>query len=110
MAATVGYEDPNNLSHVSCRVVQKAVKRSGFSLYISRISKPALNTVEAACSTKIKTAGLFALLLFHNINFHCTLRLKFQLLYLHKHKMTIFNFFQTHHLKIRQSYYKNTQS
>jgi len=58
MAATVGYEDPNNLSHMSCRAVQKAVTRSGFGLYISRISKPALNTVEAACSTKIKTADI----------------------------------------------------
>ena len=95
MAATVGYEEPNNLSHMSCRDVQKAVTRSGFGLYISRISKPALNTVGAACSTKIKTTGLFALLLFHAIYFLCTLSLKFQLLYLHKYKMTIFNFFQT---------------
>jgi hypothetical protein len=53
MAATVGYEDPNSLSHASCRVVQKAVALSAFGLYISRISKPALNTVEEACSTKI---------------------------------------------------------
>jgi len=48
MAATVGYEDPNNLSHVSCRVLQKAVKRSGLGLYSSKISKPAVNTVEEA--------------------------------------------------------------
>jgi len=67
MAATVGYEDPNNLSHMSCRVVQKAVTRSGFGSYISRISKPALNTVEAACSTQIKTAGFFSLIPFHTI-------------------------------------------
>jgi hypothetical protein len=89
MAATVGYEDPNNLSHVSCRVVQKAVTRSGFGLYISRISKPAQNTVEAACSTTIKT-GLFTLILFCTIYFYCTLSLKYQWLYLHKYKIYIY--------------------
>ena len=110
MAATVGYEDPNNLSHMPCRVVQRVVKRSGFGLYTSRISKPAVNTVEAACSTKIKTAQLFSLLLFHTIYFHCNLSLKFQLLYLHKYKMRIFNFLESHHLKVRQSYCNNTQN
>jgi hypothetical protein len=55
MAATVGYEDPNNLSQTSCRVVQKATARSCFGLYISRMSKPALNTVVAAWSTKNTT-------------------------------------------------------
>jgi hypothetical protein len=68
MAATVGYDDPNNLSHISCRDVQKAVTRSGFGLYISRISKPALNTVEAACNTHKNSRFLFINSLPHHLN------------------------------------------
>jgi hypothetical protein len=45
---------------------------------------------------------LFSLILFHTIYFHCTLSLEYQLLYLHKYKMRIFNFFQTQRLKIRR--------
>lgn len=45
IAATVGNDEPYNLSQTSCRVLQKADTRSGFGLYISMMSRPALNTL-----------------------------------------------------------------
>lgn len=46
IAAAVGYDEPYNFNHTSCIVVQKSLPCSGSGLYISKISRPAENTVD----------------------------------------------------------------
>lgn len=45
IAAAVGYAEPYNFNHTSCIAVQKSLAFSASGLYISKISRPAENTV-----------------------------------------------------------------
>lgn len=46
IAAAVGNAEPYNFSQTSCKVLQNTLVFSGSGLYISKMSKPAENTVD----------------------------------------------------------------